>query len=81
MRRPVGISQSFAEPRPGGAVLKLSGKELALHAGPARVFDREEDALTAILGGKDTKGRRDRDPVRGAKGGPGCGRCFPLRPR
>src|SRR3990172_6288450 len=34
---------------PDGAVLKRRGKELPRHTGPARVFDREEDALDAIL--------------------------------
>ena len=52
---------------PEEAVLKLSGKELSLHSGPARVFDREEDALDAILAGNIKEGRRDRDQVRGSE--------------
>ena len=56
---------------PEGAVLKLSGKELTRHAGPARVFDREEDALAAILGGKIRKGDVIVIRYEGPKGGPG----------
>jgi dihydroxy-acid dehydratase len=56
---------------PEGAVLKLSGKFLDHHTGPARVFDREEDALEAILSGKIRKGDviviRHEGPI----GGPG----------
>ncbi|KAI0558924.1 dihydroxy-acid dehydratase [Gracilaria domingensis] len=56
---------------PEGAVIKLSGKELRLHRGPARVFESEEDALNAILAGKIV----DNDVVvirqEGPRGGPG----------
>ena len=33
---------------PEGSVVKLAGHERRLHAGPARVFDREEDAFAAV---------------------------------
>jgi dihydroxy-acid dehydratase len=56
---------------PEGAVLKLSGKELTRHAGPARVFDREEDALAAILDGNIRKGDVIVIRYEGPKGGPG----------
>lgn len=56
---------------PEGAVLKLSGKELLQHVGPARVFDCEEDALTAILAGKINKGDVIVIRYEGPKGGPG----------
>jgi dihydroxy-acid dehydratase len=56
---------------PEGAVLKLSGKELDLHTGPARVFDREEDALDAILSGNIRKGDVIVIRYEGPKGGPG----------
>ena len=36
---------------PGGCVIKLSGQEKTLHRGPARVFEREEDAFQAIKNG------------------------------
>ncbi len=56
---------------PEGAVLKLSGKELDHHTGPARVFEREEDALDAILSGKIRKGDVLVIRYEGPKGGPG----------
>jgi dihydroxy-acid dehydratase len=56
---------------PEGAVLKLSGKSLDHHTGPARVFDREEDALDAILSGKIRKGDVIVIRHEGPKGGPG----------
>jgi dihydroxy-acid dehydratase len=56
---------------PEGAVLKLSGKELEFHSGPARVFDREEDALDAILGGTIRKGDVIVIRYEGPRGGPG----------
>ncbi|HSI03306.1 MAG TPA: dihydroxy-acid dehydratase, partial [Myxococcota bacterium] len=37
---------------PGGSVAKLSGVKSRKLEGPARVFDREEDSLAAILAGK-----------------------------
>jgi dihydroxy-acid dehydratase len=56
---------------PEGAVLKLSGKELDHHTGPARVFDREEDALDSILSGAIRKGDVIVIRYEGPKGGPG----------
>ncbi len=56
---------------PEGAVLKLSGKELDHHSGPARVFEREEDALDAILSGNIRKGDVIVIRYEGPKGGPG----------
>jgi dihydroxy-acid dehydratase len=37
---------------PGGAVTKISGQTKRLHRGPARVFEREEDAFAAIKDGR-----------------------------
>ena len=56
---------------PGGAVAKISGKEGESFTGRARVFDCEEDGMTAILDGSIVAGdvvviRRE-----GPKGGPG----------
>jgi len=56
---------------PEGAVIKLSGKDLKLFKGPARVFDGEESALDAILGGKIKKGDVVVIRYEGPKGGPG----------
>ena len=51
--------------------MKLSGKELNRLTGPARVFDREEEAVDAILGGKIRKGDVIVIRYEGPKGGPG----------
>ena len=56
---------------PEGCVLKLSGKEMTRFSGPARVFDREEDALEAILAGKIHAGDVLVIRYEGPKGGPG----------
>ena len=56
---------------PEGCVLKLSGKEMTRFNGPARVFDREEDALDAILAGKIYAGDVLVIRYEGPKGGPG----------
>ncbi len=56
---------------PEGCVLKLSGKEMTRFTGPARVFDREEDALKAILAGKICAGDVLVIRYEGPKGGPG----------
>ncbi len=54
-----------------GAVLKLSGKEMDHHTGPARVYETEEAALNAILAGKIKKGDVIVIRSEGPKGGPG----------
>jgi dihydroxy-acid dehydratase len=56
---------------PDGAVLKLSGKILDHHTGPARVYEKEEDALDAVLDGKINKGDVMVLRYEGPKGGPG----------
>ncbi len=56
---------------PDGCVVKLAGHERLRHRGPARVFDREEDAFAAVKAG----GIRPGDVVviryEGPAGGPG----------
>jgi len=56
---------------PEGCVVKVAGHERMTHKGPARVFDREEDAFQAVQHGKI----KDNDVVviryEGPKGGPG----------
>ncbi len=54
-----------------GCVIKLSGKEPANFTGPARVFDREETALEAILAGGISAGDVVVIRYEGPKGGPG----------
>jgi dihydroxy-acid dehydratase len=56
---------------PEGCVLKVVGQDRTTHRGPARVFDREEDAFLAVKNGKI----RPNDVIvvryEGPKGGPG----------
>ena len=54
-----------------GCVLKLSGKEMSRFSGPARVFDREEYALEAILAGRIHAGDVVVIRYEGPRGGPG----------
>jgi dihydroxy-acid dehydratase len=56
---------------PDGAVAKISGKEGERFSGRARVFDREEDALAAILAGRVKTGDVVVIRYEGPKGGPG----------
>jgi dihydroxy-acid dehydratase len=56
---------------PEGCVVKVAGHERMMHKGPARVFDREEDAVKAVQTGQI----KDHDVgvirYEGPKGGPG----------
>jgi dihydroxy-acid dehydratase len=56
---------------PDGCVAKVSGQKKDVHRGPARVFDREEDAFAAVKSGKIKA--NDVVVIRweGPKGGPG----------
>ena len=58
---------------PDGAVVKQSAvaPEMMRHKGPARVFDSEEAAVEAILGGKITAGDVVVIRYEGPRGGPG----------
>ncbi len=56
---------------PGGAVAKITGKEGEVFAGPARVFDSEEDMLAALEQQKIKKGDVVVIRYEGPKGGPG----------
>jgi dihydroxy-acid dehydratase len=56
---------------PDGAVAKISGKEGESFTGSARVFDKEEDALAAILAGRIKKGDVVVIRYEGPRGGPG----------
>jgi dihydroxy-acid dehydratase len=56
---------------PDGAVAKISGKEGESFSGKARVYDREEDALAAILAGRIKKGDIVVIRYEGPRGGPG----------
>jgi dihydroxy-acid dehydratase len=56
---------------PEGSVVKVAGHERPYHRGPARIFEREEDAMDAVTG----KQVKDGDVIviryEGPKGGPG----------
>ena len=56
---------------PEGCVLKVAGHERMLHRGPARVFEREEDAFAAVSHGKINPGDVIVIRYEGPKGGPG----------
>jgi len=56
---------------PGGCVIKLSGQTKYAHRGPARVFEREEDAFQAIKKGKIKPNDVIVIRYEGPRGGPG----------
>lgn len=56
---------------PEGSVVKLSGHERTRHEGPARLFNREEDAMAAITGGQVKEGDVLIIRYEGPRGGPG----------
>src|ERR1700722_17819490 len=56
---------------PEGCVAKISGHERLSHRGPARVFESEEDAMTAVTGKKIRAGDVVVIRNEGPKGGPG----------
>ncbi len=58
---------------PDGAVVKRSAvaKEMLVHSGPARVFESEEDAVSAIMNKSIKKGEVIVIRYEGPKGGPG----------
>src|SRR6266850_8536333 len=56
---------------PDGCIIKLSGHNKKIHTGPARVFDREEDSMAAVTGGKIKAGDVVVIRYEGPKGGPG----------
>jgi len=68
-----GIAVLYGNLAPDGAVVKQSAvsDKMLTHAGPARVYNSEEEAQTAILGGQIDSG--DVVVIRycGPKGGPG----------
>jgi dihydroxy-acid dehydratase len=56
---------------PDGAVVKIAGHERPYHTGPARIYDREEDAMKAIEAGKIVAGDVVVIRYEGPRGGPG----------
>lgn len=68
-----GLAVLFGNLAPYGCVVKQSAvlDEMLCHEGPARVFESEEDATAAIMGGKIKKGDVIVIRYEGPKGGPG----------
>lgn len=68
-----GIAVLKGNLAPDSGVVKRSAvvPEMMVHQGPARVFDCEEDAITAIKGGKIVAGDVVVIRYEGPKGGPG----------
>lgn len=56
---------------PEGCVVKVAGYERQLQSGPARVFEREEDAMAAVTAGQIVAGDIVVIRYEGPKGGPG----------
>ncbi|HET7466253.1 MAG TPA: dihydroxy-acid dehydratase [Candidatus Dormibacteraeota bacterium] len=56
---------------PDGAVVKITAHTPTSHRGPARIFNREEDALAAVLGKRIKPGDVVVIRYEGPKGGPG----------
>jgi dihydroxy-acid dehydratase len=56
---------------PEGAVVKIAGHERLYHRGPARVFDREEDAMQAVTSKSIQAGDVVVIRYEGPRGGPG----------
>ncbi len=56
---------------PEGAVIKVAGHEPTVHRGPARVFDREEEAMRAVTSGQIRPGDVVVIRYEGPAGGPG----------
>ncbi len=68
-----GIAILFGNLAPDGAVVKKGAvaPEMMVHQGPARVFDSEEEATTAIMNDKIKSGDVIVIRYEGPKGGPG----------
>lgn len=68
-----GLAVLFGNLAPEGAVVKQAAvaPEMMVHEGPARVFDREEEAIQAILGGRIVAGDVVVIRYEGPRGGPG----------
>ncbi|MGE5583038.1 MAG: dihydroxy-acid dehydratase [Bacillota bacterium] len=68
-----GLAVLWGNLAPAGCVVKQAAvaPEMMRHQGPARVFDGEEDAIKAILGGEIVAGDIVVIRYEGPKGGPG----------
>jgi dihydroxy-acid dehydratase len=64
----VGLSGNLA---PDGAIVKVAGLHKLVFSGPARIFDREEDAFAAVVAGRYAAGEVLVIRYEGPRGGPG----------
>ena len=71
LRSTGGLAILWGNLAPEGCVVKTAGHERPLHRGPARVFDREEDAFAAVIAGKIQGGDVVVIRYEGPRGGPG----------
>jgi dihydroxy-acid dehydratase len=71
LKKEGGLAILHGSLAPGGCVIKISGQKKLLHRGPARVFDREEDAFQAIKSGRIQPNDVMVLRYEGPKGGPG----------
>jgi dihydroxy-acid dehydratase len=66
-----GIAVLRGSLAPEGCIIKLAGHDKKLHRGPSRVFEREEDAMSAVLRGDIKPGDVVLIRNEGPRGGPG----------
>ena len=71
VKRTGGLAILRGNLAPEGSVVKLSGHERVHHRGPARVFEREEDAMAAVTAGRIVAGDVVVIRNEGPAGGPG----------
>lgn len=73
VHRTGGLAVLTGNLAPQGAIVKQAAvaEEMLKHSGPARIFESEEDAFQAIVGGKVRKGDVVVVRYEGPKGGPG----------
>ena len=71
LRRTGGFAIMRGNVAPEGSVLKITGASRNLHRGPAKVFDREEDAYQAVIDHKIERGDVVVVRYEGPRGGPG----------
>ncbi|MDQ7841639.1 MAG: dihydroxy-acid dehydratase [bacterium] len=71
LEREGGLAVLWGSLAPEGAVIKTAGVTRKTHQGPARVFDREEDAFAAIINGQIGSGDVVVIRYEGPRGGPG----------
>jgi dihydroxy-acid dehydratase len=66
-----GLVILYGNLAPEGAVVKITAHTLTTHRGPARVFEREEDAYDAVISGRIDSGDVVVIRGEGPRGGPG----------